>query len=68
MMEALVIGPRFCGPPGSGNGGYVCGLIAARLGGQAEITLRAPPPLVTPMTVERAAEGSVRVLHGRTLG
>ena len=45
----------------------MCGLIAARLDRQAEITLRAPPPLATPMTVERAAEGSVRVLHGRTL-
>jgi hypothetical protein len=67
MMAPLVIAPRFCGPPDSGNGGYVCGLIAARLGGQAQITLRAPPPLATPMTVERGAEGSVRVRHGRTL-
>lgn len=67
MMAPLVIAPRFCGPPDSGNGGYVCGLIAARLGGQAEITLRAPPPLATPMTVEHAAEDSVRVRHGRIL-
>jgi hypothetical protein len=66
MMAPLVIAPRFCGPPGSGNGGYACGLVAASLGGQAEITLRAPPPLAAPMTVERAAEGSIRVLHGRT--
>jgi hypothetical protein len=51
MMAPLVIAPRFCGPPDSGNGGYVCGLIAGRLDGQAEITLRAPPPLATPMTV-----------------
>ena len=67
MMAPLVIAPRFCGPPGSGNGGYVCGLIAARLDGQAEITLRAPPPLATPMTVERQAGGSVRIRHGHTL-
>jgi len=67
MMTPLVIEPRFCGPPDSGNGGYVCGLIAGRLGGQAEITLRAPPPLATPMTVESGAGDSVRVLHGRTL-
>jgi hypothetical protein len=67
MMAPLVIAPRFCGPPDSGNGGYVCGLIAGRLDGQAEITLRAPPPLATPMTVQRGAEGSARVLHGRTL-
>jgi hypothetical protein len=67
MMAPLVIAPRFCGPPDSGNGGYVCGLIADRLGGHAEVTLRAPPPLATPMTVERGAGGSVRVLHGQTL-
>jgi hypothetical protein len=67
MMAPLVIAPRFCGPPDSGNGGYVCGLIAGRLDGQAEITLRAPPPLEAPMTVERQAGGSVRVRHGRTL-
>jgi len=67
MMTPLVIEPSFCGPPDSGNGGYVCGLIADRLGGQAEITLRAPAPLATPMTVESGAGDSVRVLHGRTL-
>jgi hypothetical protein len=52
MTAPLVIAPRFCGPPDSGNGGYVCGLIAGRLGEQTEMTLRAPPPLATPMTVE----------------
>ena len=67
MMAPLVIAPRFCGPSDSGNGGYTCGLVAARLDRQAEITLRAPPPLAAPMTVERTADGSVRVLHGRTL-
>lgn len=46
------IAARFNGPPGSGNGGYVCGLIAQALGGTAEVTLRAPPPLDTPLTLE----------------
>jgi hypothetical protein len=67
MTASLVIPPRFCGPPDSANGGYASGLIAARLGGQAEITLRRPPPLDRPMTVERAGEGSVRVLDGDVL-
>jgi hypothetical protein len=67
MTESLIIAPRFCGPPGTGNGGYVCGRIAAHLGGPAEITLRRPPPLATAMTAEPAGEGSVRVLHGDTL-
>jgi hypothetical protein len=47
MMAPLVIASRFCGLPDSGNGGYVCGFVAARLGGQAEITL--PARLSTPL-------------------
>ena len=64
---ALTIPSRFCGPPGSGNGGYVCGRIAAYLDGQVTVTLRRPPPLATPMAVERDGESSVRIYHGRTL-
>ena len=64
---ALTIPSRFCGPPGSGNGGYVCGRIAAYLDGQVTVTLRQPPPLATPLAVERGGESSVRIHHGRTL-
>ncbi len=67
MTDPLVIPSRFCGPPGSGNGGYVCGRIAAYLDGPVTVTLRRPPPLATPMTVERDGEGCVRIHHGRTL-
>jgi hypothetical protein len=67
MTDSLVIPSRFCGPPGSGNGGYVCGRIAAYLDGLVTVTLRRPPPLATPMTVERVGESSVRVQHGSTL-
>lgn len=67
MTDPLVIPSRFCGPPESGNGGYVCGRIAAYLDGPAEITLRLLPPLATPMAVERDGAGSVRVLLGHTL-
>jgi hypothetical protein len=67
MTASLVIASRFCGPPGSANGGYACGLIAACLEGQAEITLRRPPPLARPMAVERDGGGSVRVLGGDVL-
>jgi hypothetical protein len=66
-MSALTIPSRFCGPPGSGNGGYVCGRIAAYLNGQVTVTLRRPPPLATPMAVDRGSESSVRIYHGRTL-
>ena len=44
-MKSVVIEKRFCGPPKSANGGYVCGLLAAHIDGNAEITLLAPPPL-----------------------
>jgi hypothetical protein len=29
MPVLLTIDGRFCGPPGMGNGGYVCGRLAA---------------------------------------
>ncbi len=66
-MPALTIPSRFCGPPGSGNGGYVCGRIAAYLDGPVTVTLRQPPPLATSMAVERDSDSSVRIRHGRTL-
>jgi hypothetical protein len=66
-MPALTIPSRFCGPPGSGNGGYVCGRIAAYLDGQVTVTLRQPPPLATPLAVAPDGENSVRIHHGRTL-
>src|SRR5262249_13197247 len=67
MTDSLVIPSRFCGPPGSGNGGYVCGRIAAHVDGPATVTLLRPPPLATPMAVERDREGSVRIHDGPTL-
>ena len=44
-MKSIVIEKRFCGPPNSANGGYACGLLAAHIDGNAEVTLLAPPPL-----------------------
>ncbi|MGH6950785.1 MAG: hypothetical protein ACREH4_07925 [Vitreimonas sp.] len=55
--HSITIAPRFNGPPGSGNGGYVCGLMAARVGGACEASLRAPPPLGVPLTLDATAEG-----------
>src|ERR1700750_1393397 len=63
----LVIPPRFRGPSRSGNGGYVCGRIAAYADGPVTVTLRRPPPLATPMTVEPASDGALHVRHGGTL-
>ena len=66
-MPELVIPTRFRGPAGSGNGGYVCGRIAAYADGPVAVTLRRPPPLAAPMTVEQGGDGSLRVRHGSTL-
>ena len=52
-MPELVIPSRFCGPPASGNGGYVCGRVAGYLDGPVTVTLRRPVPLAVPMTVEQ---------------
>lgn len=69
----MIIPARFNGPPGSGNGGYTAGLVAARLNERAtavEVTLRRPPPLDTPLTVSAgrdAAGGTVQVHDGDAL-
>ena len=67
MSDQIVIDRRFRGPPDSGNGGYTCGLVAARVDGPAEVTLRLPPPLEEPLTVAPADGGSVCVLEGDAL-
>jgi hypothetical protein len=48
-MTSILIDKRYCGPPNSGNGGYVCGRLARHIPGAAEVTLRAPPPLDKPL-------------------
>ena len=50
--EYLEIPERFCGPPNSGNGGYVCGLLAKYLPGTVSVRLKAPPPLKTTLRRE----------------
>lgn len=62
----LVIEPRFNGPAGSANGGYTCGLVADFVDGVAEVTLRRPPPLGRPLSVERD-DGRVVVRDGDTV-
>ena len=56
MSETFTIARRFRGPESSGNGGYTCGLVAGFLGGDAEVTLRRPPPLERPLAVTRDGE------------
>jgi hypothetical protein len=62
-VVVLTIDPRYRGPDTSGNGGYTCGLVAGRLDGDAEVTLRLPPPLGRPLRIERDG-ARVTVLDG----
>jgi hypothetical protein len=59
LPETITIAARFCGPPESGNGGYTCGRLAARMAGPVEVTLRRPPPLDFPLAVRRSGDGLV---------
>ncbi|MCW5761494.1 MAG: hypothetical protein KIS90_17110 [Phenylobacterium sp.] len=52
-MSKIQIGRQFCGPPRSGNGGYVCGLISAELEGPVTAVLRAPIPLDSDLVLTR---------------
>lgn len=67
MRQTTVIDRRFNGPPGSGNGGYVCGLMANLIEGPSEAVLRTPPPLEKPLTLTRDAEGEVALYDGDAL-
>jgi hypothetical protein len=67
-MQLITIDQRFRGPPHSGNGGYVCGLVARNIDrGGAEITLRSPPPLDTPLHLVAGRGGSIQLLQAETL-
>lgn len=59
-----MIDSRFNGPPDSGNGGYVCGLIASAIEGPAVCTLRKPPPLEVKLTLETLEDGKVVLRDG----
>ena len=67
MSDRVVIDRRFNGPPDSGQGGYVCGVLARILDGPVEVTLRRPPPLATPLTVALAADGTASLADGPVL-
>jgi hypothetical protein len=65
-IEQFEIAERFCGPPRSGNGGYVCGRLARHLPGAVAARLKAPPPLNTALRLESSAD-QARLFHGDAL-
>lgn len=68
MHDAMIeIGPRFCGPPGTANGGYAAGLLAVRMAPTAEpvtVRLRRPLPLGTAIEIRRPAGAPVELVRG----
>lgn len=54
VIDFKTIESKYNGPPGSGNGGYVAGLLAAyHDASSVRVRLRKPPPLETQMSIVR---------------
>jgi hypothetical protein len=51
-LREIVIAPQFRGPPNSGNGGYVGGLMAEAIGAATTVVLRAPIPIDAPLRLD----------------
>jgi len=77
-VKRLVIAKRFCGPPGSANGGYFSGMVAAQVSRPTfvaqsppmqplSVRLKAPPPLETELAVAETPEGGVEIREGERL-
>jgi hypothetical protein len=61
QLASIEIAPRYCGPPTSGNGGYVAGLVASFAAEPVEVRLRIPPPLATPLAVVATDAGTLEL-------
>lgn len=62
MSQKVKISKKFNGPPYSGNGGYVCGLLAKYNSWITEVTLHKPPPLDTDLELVRR-EDALRLMQ-----
>jgi hypothetical protein len=60
------VADRFCGPPGSGNGGYTVGMLGKYVGHEVEVTLKRPIPLDDALQVQVEAEGRATLGHRST--
>ena len=60
-MREIIVAHQFRGPPNSGNGGFVCGLLGKEIAGPSTVALRALIPLDTPLNLE-SSKDAVRLL------
>ena len=64
QSDQVEVHRRFRGPPTSGNGGYVAGLVAEWIDGPARVDLLAPIPLEVPLH-RRRDDGEVMLFDAR---
>jgi hypothetical protein len=62
-MQLLTVAPRFCGPPGSANGGYLAGLFAQHAPTTVRVRLERPVPLGVALQVVEREAGRLELLH-----
>ncbi len=68
MSAQIRIDSRFNGPPGSANGGYICGRMAAIINQPLSVRLYKPPPLDTDLDVLfDTVSGKWHLKHGEQL-
>jgi hypothetical protein len=60
-LQIITIAARFCGPPESGNGGYVAGMLAGQSHAPVRVRLRRPPPLNASLVVHSLENGRLEL-------
>jgi len=66
-MTSVVVPQTHIGPPAIGHGGYVAGLLARRIAGTAQVTLRRPTPVGVELDLVDAGAGRWELRHGDDL-
>jgi hypothetical protein len=61
--SVIQVARRFCGPPQSANGGYICGLVAGQIHQPVTVRLLRAPPLETALELHTAEPGIWAVEH-----
>jgi len=66
-VTTVVVPETHIGPPAMGHGGYVAGLLAVRVDGPAQVTLRRPTPVGQPLSLVDAGGGRCEMRDGDEL-
>ena len=66
MKVSLQIHPRFSGPTGFGNGGYLAGILASYLADCVQVRIEKPIPLLQSMHIDLESKSAV-LANGETI-